>query len=218
MLRLQGNYQTKKMAWMVLFFVLAVPEMVLAGHPIDGSTNAAAKQSMVWALKTNLLTDLTVMPSVGLEVTLAQKLSLGISGTYGWMDDQPWKENIRLATADMELRYWFGNNSSALLKGFHAGIYGAVYRYEFLFGGKGHQAKINWGTGISGGYTVGAQVSAEVIQSPWVIVSASTLACLSATSVADTRSMRSVTTNTTIMYGQKRNQGTILAPPRQKYH
>ena len=160
--------------------------MVLAGHPIDGSTNAAAKQSMVWALKTNLLTDLAVMPSVGLEVSLSQKLSLGINGTYGWMNDQPWKENIRLATADMELRYWFGNNGSELLKGFHAGIYGAVYRYEFLFGGKGHQAKIN--------------------------------CCLSATSVADTRNTRSVMTNTTIMYGQKRNQGTILAPPRRKYH
>jgi len=105
-------------------------------------------------LKTNLLTDLAVMPSVGLEVNLSQKLSLGISGTYGWMDDQPWHDNIRLATADMELRYWFGNNSRALLKGLHAGIYGAVYRYDFLFGGKGNQAKINWGTGVSGGYTV----------------------------------------------------------------
>ena len=70
------------------------------------------------------------------------------------MDDQPWHDNIRLATADMELRYWFGNNSRALLKGLHAGIYGAVYRYDFLFGGKGNQAKINWGTGVSGGYTV----------------------------------------------------------------
>jgi hypothetical protein len=139
MSRLQGYYLTKKKAWMVLFFVLAVPQMVLADHPIT------------WALKTNLLTDLAVMPSVGLEVSLSQKLSLGISGTYGWMDDQPWKENIRLATADMELRYWFGSNGSALLKGFHAGIYGAVYRYEFLFGGKGQQATINWGTGLSGG-------------------------------------------------------------------
>ena len=132
MSRLQSYYLTKKKAWIVLFFVLAVPQMVLAGHPIDGSTNAPARQSMVWALKTNLLTDLAVMPSVGLEVNLS----------------------LRLATADMELRYWFGSNGSALLKGFHAGIYGAVYRYEFLFGGKGHQAKINWGTGISGGYTV----------------------------------------------------------------
>jgi hypothetical protein len=79
---------------------------------------------------------------------------LGINGTYGWIDDQPWHDNIRLSTADMELRYWFGNNSRALLKGLHAGIYGAVYRYDFLFGGKGNQAKINWGTGISGGYTV----------------------------------------------------------------
>ena len=131
------------------------------------------------------------MPSVGLEVNLSQKLSLGISGTYGWMDDQPWKENIRLATADMELRYWLGNNSSALLKGLHAGIYGAVYRYEFLFGGKGQQAKINWGTGLSGGYTI---------------------------PIGNCLSIDSVMTNTTIMYGQKRNQGTILAPPRRKYH
>ena len=154
MLRLQGYYQTKKKAWMALVFVLTVPQMVLAGHPYNSLINTPEDQSMAWALKTNLLSDLAVMPSVGLEVTIAQKLSLGINGTYGWMDDQPWHDNIRLATADMELRYWFGNNSRALLKGLHAGIYGAVYRYDFLFGGKGNQAKINWGTGVSGGYTV----------------------------------------------------------------
>ena len=139
---------------MALVFVLTVPQMVLAGHPYNSLINTPEDQSMAWALKTNLLSDLAVMPSVGLEVTIAQKLSLGINGTYGWMDDQPWHDNIRLATADMELRYWFGNNSRALLKGLHAGIYGAVYRYDFLFGGKGNQAKINWGTGVSGGYTV----------------------------------------------------------------
>lgn len=154
MLRLQGYYQTKKKAWMAFVFVLTVPQMVLAGHPYNSLINTPEDQSMAWALKTNLLSDLAVMPSVGLEVTIAQKLSLGISGTYGWISCQPWHDNIRLATADMELRYWFGNNSSALLKGLHAGIYGAVYRYEFLFDGKGQQAKINWGTGISGGYTI----------------------------------------------------------------
>lgn len=154
MLRLQGYYQTKKKAWMALVFVLTVPQMVLAGHPVDGSTNASSNLSKVWALKTNLLSDIVVRPSLGLEMTVASNISLGISGTYGWISCQPWHDNIRLATADMELRYWFGNNSSALLKGLHAGIYGAVYRYEFLFDGKGQQAKINWGTGISGGYTV----------------------------------------------------------------
>lgn len=139
---------------MVLVFVLSIPQMVLAGHPVDGSTNASSNLSKVWALKTNLLSDIVVRPSLGLEMTVASNISLGISGTYGWISCQPWHDNIRLATADMELRYWFGNNSSALLKGLHAGIYGAVYRYEFLFDGKGQQAKINWGTGISGGYTV----------------------------------------------------------------
>ena len=34
MQRLQRYNQTKKMAWMVLVFVLTVPQMVLAGHPI----------------------------------------------------------------------------------------------------------------------------------------------------------------------------------------
>ena len=129
---------------MVLVFVLSIPQMVLAGHPVDGSTNASSNLSKVWALKTNLLSDIVVRPSLGLEMTVASNISLGISGTYGWISCQPWHDNIRLATADMELRYWFGNNSSALLKGLHAGIYGAVYRYEFLFDGKGQQAKINW--------------------------------------------------------------------------
>lgn len=116
-----------------------------------GGTVSGRAQSL--ALKTNLLYDLVVTPSVGIEVGFTDRWSLALSGAYGWLEGSPWHENIRVVTGDAELRYWFRPADSPL-RGLHAGVYGAVYRYDFLFGGKGQEAKANWGTGLSCGYAV----------------------------------------------------------------
>lgn len=104
------------------------------------------------ALRTNMLYDVVVAPNIGLEARIADKWSVAASGVYGWMDGSPWYDNIRVVAGDAELRYWLTGN--AMRQGLHIGAYGAVYRYDFLFGNKGEEAKANWGTGLSCGYAV----------------------------------------------------------------
>ena len=104
------------------------------------------------ALRTNMLYDVVVAPNVGVEVGLARKWSVALSGTYGWMEGSPWYDNIRGVVGDAEVRYWLSDD--AMHRGLHVGAYGAIYRYDFLFNGKGEQAKANWGGGLSLGYTL----------------------------------------------------------------
>lgn len=104
------------------------------------------------AAKTNLLYDVVMAPSVGLEATIGSKFTVTASTSYCW--EGPWFDYVRVVTADVELRYWTAQGSNAQWRGLHVGPYAAVYRYDFLFGGKGQQAKCNWGAGISCGYTL----------------------------------------------------------------
>ena len=104
------------------------------------------------ALRNNMLYDVVVAPNLGVEVGLARKWSVALSGTYGWMEGTPWHENIRVVVGDAEVRYWL--SGSAMQRGLHVGAYGAIYRYDFLFHDKGEQAKANWGGGLSLGYTL----------------------------------------------------------------
>lgn len=129
--------------WMLV--VLLLP-LTLCAQP---SSN---KQPFRLALKTNMLYDVVVAPNIGLETSIVDRWSLALSGTYGWQDGSPWYRNIRIVTGDAELRYWF--TGTTMQQGLHAGVYGAVYRYDFLFNGKGEQANANWGTGLSCGYVV----------------------------------------------------------------
>lgn len=104
------------------------------------------------ALRSNMLYDVVVAPNIGVEVGLAPKWSVALSGTYGWMDVSPLYDNIRVVVGDAEVRYWLSDD--AMHRGLHVGAYGAIYRYDFLFNGKGEQAKANWGGGLSLGYVL----------------------------------------------------------------
>lgn len=106
-------------------------------------------------VSTNLLYDLVLAPSIRVETGIGKQLSIAVSGTYGWNEGWPWYENIRVVTADTEVRYWINHKGAEMMRrGLHIGIYGAVYRYDFLFGGKGQEAKANWGVGLSCGYSL----------------------------------------------------------------
>ena len=104
------------------------------------------------AAKTNLLYDLVMAPNVGLEATVGSKFTVSASASYDW--EGPWFDYVRIVTADVELRYWLAQGGNAQWRGLHVGPYAAIYRYDILFGGKGQQAKANWGAGVSCGYTL----------------------------------------------------------------
>ena len=104
---------------------------------------------------TNLIYDLASMPSLSVEASWGGRFSAAVSATYGWNDGWPFKDRVRVVTADAGLRYWPGADEGTIMRrGLHIGGYGAVYRYDFLFGRKGQQAKANWGAGIDFGYAI----------------------------------------------------------------
>lgn len=106
-------------------------------------------------VSTNLLYDLVLAPSIRVETGIGNQLSIAVSGTYGWNKSWLWNDKVRVVTADTEVRYWINHKGAEMMRrGLHIGIYGAVYRYDFLFGSKGQEAKANWGVGLSGGYSL----------------------------------------------------------------
>lgn len=106
-------------------------------------------------VSTNLLYDFVLAPSIGVETGLSNQLSIAASAAYAWNEGWPWHDNIRVATADVEVRYWLKRSQTEMMRsGLHIGAYGAVYRYDFLFGGEGQEAKANYGAGLNCGYSV----------------------------------------------------------------
>ena len=102
-------------------------------------------------LGTNVLYDLAMLPSLSVEVGLADRLSLVGSLTYGQMEGWPWRQGVRMGTADVELRRWL-KGSETMQRGHHVGAYVAAYHYDILSGDTGWQARFNWGMGCSWGY------------------------------------------------------------------
>lgn len=102
-------------------------------------------------LGTNVLYDLAMLPSLSVEVGLADRLSLVGSATYGQMEGWPWRQGVRMGTADVELRRWL-KGSETMQRGHHVGAYVAAYHYDILSGDTGWQARFNWGMGCSWGY------------------------------------------------------------------
>ncbi len=78
------------------------------------------------AVKTNLLYDATLTPNLGVEIGLAPKWSLDISGNFnGWTleNGRRWKHWL----AQPEARYWFCDRFSGHFLGFHA--LGGQYKF-----------------------------------------------------------------------------------------
>ncbi len=100
---------------------------------------------------TNVLYDLAMLPSVSVELGVGDRLSLAGSLTYGQMEGWPWRQGVRMGTADVELRRWL-KGSETMQRGHHVGAYVAAYHYDILSGDTGWQARFNWGMGCSWGY------------------------------------------------------------------
>lgn len=114
-----------------------------------------------FGVKTNLVSDAFLNPNLGLEIGLAPKWTLDVSGQFnGWTlsHDRRWKH----WALQPELRYWFCDRFGASFFGFymHGGQYnigGFNGRYN-LFGTDARKLKDSryqgWfiGTGVSYGY------------------------------------------------------------------
>lgn len=105
------------------------------------------------ALKSNLVHDALLTPDLGLELSLARVWSVSAQGVWaGWSKDSRHRY-WHIHGGNLELRRWFGAKSRwRALSGHHVGVYGAMYKFDIEFGGKGWQSR---GPVFSGGVSYG---------------------------------------------------------------
>ncbi|MBD5348833.1 MAG: DUF3575 domain-containing protein [Bacteroides sp.] len=90
------------------------------------------------ALKTNMLLDAALIPSIGAEFYVGKNISLVANWAYGWWDTNHRHRYWRYYGGDIAIRWWFGKAAHAKpLTGHHLGLYGGILTFDFEFGGKG---------------------------------------------------------------------------------
>ena len=120
---------------------------------------AGRVQAQDLTLRTNVLYDLVVAPSVGVEVGVTPRITIVGNGAYNWIGASIWGDRVHVASIDVEGRYWLNaalnsDYTKTTRCGHHVGAYVGYYRYDMLFNGSGQQAKANFGLGVSYGYSL----------------------------------------------------------------
>ena len=135
--------------------VEATEDTVVAEEPLMPEA-VLEKQPFYWALKTNGLYDLALIPNIGVEVYAGHQWSVAANWMYAWWSNTG-KDNFwRIYGGDVEVRRWFGKKAAEKpLQGHHVGVYGQLLTYDFETGGRGYMAdKWNYTFGVSYGYSL----------------------------------------------------------------
>lgn len=113
-----------------------------------------------WALKTNLLYDAILMPSLELEYLINEKWSVAAIGDVAWWSIKPRHQYYQIATIYPEARWWFKTKNP--WHGHYLGMYAGGTWYDLENGGRGYKGEGGF-AGISYGYMfpVGRNLSLE---------------------------------------------------------
>ena len=127
-----------------------------ASVPVAIMEPAPDKKPVYWALKTNALYDLLLIPNIGIEYAVNEQWSVAANWMYAWWSNRG-KDNFwRIYGGDMEVRCWFGRKADEKpLQGHHVGVYGQLFTYDFELGGRGYLGdKWSYAFGLSYGYSL----------------------------------------------------------------
>ena len=116
----------------------------------------AKTPSCNWAIKTNALYELLLVPNIGVEFGFGKNWSVGANWMYAWWSNRGKNNFWRIYGGDVEVRRWFGKKAAEKpLQGHHLGVYGQLLTYDFETGGRGYMAdKWNYTFGVSYGYSL----------------------------------------------------------------
>lgn len=117
---------------------------------------APDKKPAYWALKTNALYDIMLVPNIGIEYAVDEQWSVAANWMYAWWSNSG-KDNFwRVYGGDMEVRRWFGKAAEEKpLQGHHVGVYGQLLTYDFELGGRGYLGdKWSYAVGVAYGYSM----------------------------------------------------------------
>lgn len=115
------------------------------------------KKRLLFALKTNLLFDVTLMPNVEIEVPIGKRWS--VNGEYmcpWWLFDGD-KYSLQILMGGLEARYWLGSKENRMnrevLTGHFLGLYAGGGKYDLQWQENGYQGEFFIAAGISYGYS-----------------------------------------------------------------
>ncbi len=132
--------------------------------PTDSlSVNDPVDTSAIFAIKTNLLSDLALIPNIGIEFHLGKGWSIAANWHYAWWHSDRIHWYWRTYGGDLAVRKYFGNREkNVLLRGHHLGLYGQIHTYDFELGNMGIMGgepggwlgdNFNYGGGLEYGYS-----------------------------------------------------------------
>ena len=112
-------------------------------------------RSVIMAVKSNLLYDAAITPNIGVEFPIGKDYSVQGNWMYAWWKSDPSAWYHRTYGGDISVRRWIGKkHHSRPLTGWHAGVYGQMLTYDFIWGKKGYLGdRWSWAAGVEGGYS-----------------------------------------------------------------
>lgn len=112
------------------------------------------------ALKTNIIYDLALMPSLEVEYMINKRWSVNAEGEVAWWRKESKHKYYQIATLSPEIRYWF--KTKKRWHGHYVGLFGGGSWYDLENGRRGYKGEF-WKAGLSYGYMfpIGRSLSFE---------------------------------------------------------
>lgn len=112
-------------------------------------SEAAAEPLHRLAIKTNLLYDAILMPSLEVEYRIDDRWSVAVEGDVAWWKRDRAHKYYQIATILPEGRYWFSTKKP--WHGHYVGLFAGGSWYDLENGGRGYKGEF-WTAGVSYGY------------------------------------------------------------------
>lgn len=129
----------------------------------NSSSSKESLEKPIWiSLKSNLLLDLLTVPELGIDIYFSKRWAFGADFFYAWWSKNDMSKIWRLQGGEIYGRCYLGKNPT-IRKGWFAGVYGQILRYDFLVGKSGSLSggsgtsffqHPTLGAGIMAGYTL----------------------------------------------------------------
>lgn len=100
-----------------------------------------ANNSTGLTLYTNVAYDAALAHSLGLQLPLGKKWSIGVDGYMAWLRKREKNVWWQFYGFDIYGRYWLNSVNAAPLTGFHIGLYAGTVTYDIYPKNKGYQSK-----------------------------------------------------------------------------
>lgn len=123
------------------------------GNPAETAAETLPASHTPWhrlAIKTNLLYDAILMPSLEVEYRFNDRWTVNAEGDVAWWHNDPKHKYYQVMILSGEGRYWFKHYNNRPWHGFYVGAFGGGGKYDLENGNRGYK-----GTGYMAGISAG---------------------------------------------------------------